>query len=210
MSGVYMVTISSATGGCTSTATVNVTVNDLPTATLTAPSVCAGTTTVLAPTGLSNAATFMWSTGATTSSISVNPTVPTGYTLTVTSSSSPACSITRTVWLDVKPLPTAEVTPIASLCLGSVSQNNGKLMLNKYHDSDQVAFGSPISASPTFATVPTGGIFTPDLPNTATTYTVRLKNSITNCTNDLTAIMPVVNCPCPVGYCEPATVVKTK
>ena len=195
---------------CQATATVIVTVNPLPTVTLPSLAPCAGVTTVLAPTGLSNAATFMWNTGATTSSISVNSAVPTGYTLTVTSSSSPTCSISKTVWLDVKPLPTAEVTPIPSLCLGSVSQNNGKLMLNKYHDSDQVAYGSPISGSPIFANVPAGGIFTTDLPNTATTYTIRLKNSVTNCTNDITAIMPVVNCPCPVGYCEPATIVKTK
>ncbi len=208
--GVYTVTITSATGGCTSTATVNVTINPLPTATLTAPAVCAGTTTVLAPTGLSNAATFLWSTGATTSSISVNPTEPTGYTLTITSASSPACSITRTVWLDVKPLPTAEVTVIPSSCIGSISQNNGQLMLNKYKDSDQVAYGSPISATPTFVNVPAGGIFATGLANTAATYTIRLKNTITSCTNDFTATMTVTVCPCPAGYCEPATVVKTK
>lgn len=195
---------------CQATASVMVTVNPLPTATLPSLSPCAGVTTVLAPTGLSNAATFMWNTGETTSSISVNSAVPTGYTLTITSLSSPTCSISKTVWLDVKPLPTAEVTPIPSLCLGSISQNNGKLMLNKYHDSDQVAYGSPISGSPTFANVPAGGIFTTDLPNIAATYTIRLKNSVTNCTNDITAIMPVVNCPCPLGYCEPATIVKTK
>jgi hypothetical protein len=208
--GVYTVTITSATGGCTSTATVNVTINPLPTATLTAPAACAGTTTVLAPTGLSNAATFLWSTGATTSSISVNPTEPTGYTLTITSASSPACSITRTVWLDVKPLPTAEVTVIPSSCIGSISQNNGQLMLNKYKDSDQVAYGSPISATPTFVNVPAGGIFATGLANTAATYTIRLKNTITSCTNDFTATMTVTVCPCPAGYCEPATVVKTK
>ncbi len=208
--GVYTVTVMSGTGGCTSTATVNVTINPLPTATLTAPATCAGATTVLAPSGLSNAATFLWSTGATTSSISVNPTVPTGYTLTITSASSPACSITRTVWLDVKALPTAEVTVIPSSCIGSVSQSNGQLMLNKYKDSDQVAYGSPISATPTFTSVPAGGIFASGLPNTAATYTIRLKNTITNCTNDLTATMTVTVCPCPAGYCEPATVVKTK
>ena len=195
---------------CSSTTTVIVTVNPLPTASLATSAPCAGTTTVLAPTGLSNAATFLWSTGATSSTISVNPTVPTGYTLTVTSSSNPACSITRTVWLDVKPLPTAEVTVIPSMCLGSVAQSNGQLMLNKYRDSDQVAYGSPISATPTFANVPVGGIFASGLANTSSTYTIRLKSTITNCTNDLTAVMPITVCPCPAGYCEPATVVKTK
>jgi hypothetical protein len=208
MGGIYTVTITSATGGCTSTATVNITINPLPTLTLTAPSVCAGTTTVLTPT--TNAATFLWSTGATTSTISVSPTEPTGYTLTVTSASSPACSVTKTVWLDVKALPTAEVIVIPSLCLGSVAQNNGQLMLNKYRDTDQVAYGSPIAASPTFASVPAGGIFASGLANAATTYTVRLKNTVTSCTNDITAIMPITSCPCPAGYCEPATIVKTK
>lgn len=208
--GVYTVTITSGIGGCTATATVNVIINPLPTATLAAPAVCAGATTVLAPTGLSNAATFLWSTGATTSNISVNPTVPTGYTLTVTSASNPACSITRSVWLDVKALPTAEITVIPASCIGSVAQGNGQLMLNKYRDSDQVAYGSPILATPTFANIPAGGIFATGLPNSATTYTIRLKNTITNCTNDLTALMAVTACPCPAGYCEPATVVKTK
>lgn len=208
--GIYTVTVTSGIGGCTSTATTTITVNPLPTATLTAPAPCAGATTVLTPTGLSNAETFSWNTGATTSTISVNPTIPTAYILTITSGSSPACSITKTLWLDVKPLPTAEVIPIPSLCLGSVSQNNAKLMLNKYHDSDQVAYGSPIAASPTFGAIPVGGIFATNLPNIATTYTIRLQNTVTNCTNDITATMPVVDCPCPAGYCEPATIIKTK
>lgn len=83
-------------------------------------------------------------------------------------------------------------------------------MLNKYKDSDQVAYGSPISATPTFVNVPAGGIFATGLANTAATYTIRLKNTITSCTNDFTATMTVTVCPCPAGYCEPATVVKTK
>ena len=204
----YIITSSSTTGGCTTTAAVVVTVNPKPTVTLTSPTICAGTTTTLTPTGLNSAATFTWSTGATTSAISVTPSVTSLYSLTV--SSGAGCTISTSVWVEVNQLPTAEVTAIPSLCLAAVTQNNGQLMLNKYKSTDQVAYGSPISGSPTFAAVPVGGIFASGIANTGATYTVRVRNTITTCTNDIIVLMPVSDCPCPVGYCEPATIVKTK
>jgi hypothetical protein len=215
MGGLYMVTITSGVGTCVSTATVNVTINVLPTLSFTPPTICAGTATTLTPT--SNATTFAWSGGATGTSlsISVSPTVPTAYTLTVTNSLTPACSVTQTYWIDVKALPAVEFTTIASSCLGKSSQGNGQLMLNKYRTNEQVSWniGSSYVGTPTsttFAAVPPGGVFKTGLPDTAADYTVRVQNSTTFCYKDYTAPMPTANCPCPVGYCEPATIVKTK
>jgi hypothetical protein len=209
---VYTVTVTDA-NLCTVTNTVNITVNPMPTATLASATICAGQSTTLTPTGLANAATFSWSNGQTTSTITVTPTVTTQYTLTVTSGA--GCSITRSVWVEVNQLPTAELTTIASLCLGSVAQNNGQLMLNKYRDTDQVSWneGTSYVAPPTataFAYLPQGGIFKTGLPNTTTNYTVRVKNFTNGCYIDITKPMTATVCVCPAGYCEPATVTKTK
>ena len=116
----------------------------------------------------------------------------------------------------VNPKPVATVIAVNSLCVGSVSQNNAQLILTRYRNSDQVSYnigstyGTPTPS--TYATVPSGGIFASNLPNpTAATqdYTVRIKNSF-NCTVDRVATLTKADCACPGGYCEPATVTKTK
>ena len=203
----YTITVTGSTGGCTATASASVTVNALPTTTLSAPTICAGESTTLTPTGLSNATVFSWSTGATTSTINVSPSVTTLYTLIV--SSAVSCSITKSVLVEVNPIPTANVIVVNSACLGSVSRNNGMLILNRYRNTDTVAYGSPISASPIFNNVPVGGVFSNNLPNTNTTYTIRVKN-IYGCTSNITAQTTPVVCACPAGYCEPVIVIKTK
>jgi hypothetical protein len=110
----------------------------------------------------------------------------------------------------------ATVIAVNSLCIGTVSQNNAKLILTRYRNSDQVSYniGSPYGTPPatTYATVTAGGVFASNLPNPTTAlqdYTVRIKNSF-GCTIDRTATLTKTDCGCPGGYCEPATVTKTK
>jgi hypothetical protein len=203
---VYTVTVTDA-NLCTVTNTVNITVNPLPTAALITATICAGQSTTLTPTGLSNAAIFSWSNGQTTSTITVSPAVTTLYTLTISSGAS--CSITKSVWVEVNPIPTAEIIIVNAVCLASVSRDNGMLILNKYRDTDTVAYGSPISSTPSFSIIPAGGIIKSDVPNATATYTIRVKN-IFGCTNDINAPITPITCVCPVGYCEPATITKTK
>lgn len=117
----------------------------------------------------------------------------------------------------VNPLPVATVIAVNSLCIGTVSQNNAKLILTRYRNSDQVSYniGSTYVVPPTstaLATVTAGGVFASNLPNPTTAlqdYSVRIQNSF-GCTIDRVATLTKTDCGCPGGYCEPATVTKTK
>ncbi len=64
--------------------------------------ICAGETITL---GTNAGSGIQWNTGATTSSITVTPSVTTGYTVSGVSSSSSACSSTVSLVVTVKPLP---------------------------------------------------------------------------------------------------------
>lgn len=116
--------------------------------------------------------------------------------------------------ITVNPLPVASVIPVSALCIGTDSQDDGMLILTRYRDSDQAAWniGSTVAATPTFAAIPASGIIASSLPNpTAASqdYSVRVINSF-GCTIDITVPLVAKDCTCPGGYCEPATVTKTK
>jgi hypothetical protein len=105
---------------------------------------------------------------------------------------------------------------VNSLCIGTTTQNNGKLILTRYRNSDVVAFvaaPATLGTSPSWIDpIPAGGVFASGLanPSSATQdYFVRIKNAF-NCTVDRVATLTKVDCGCPGGYCEPATVSKTK
>jgi len=85
MAGIYTVTVISAEG-CRATATASVTVNPAPTPNISgSTSICEGQPTTLTATGGNS---YLWSTGETTTSINVNPTTSTTYTLTAYTSNS--------------------------------------------------------------------------------------------------------------------------
>ncbi len=112
----YTVTGTDA-AGCINTETISVTVNPLPTLSLTASpsSICAGTTSTLTASG---ANTYSWSTGSSLSTLFVNPSVTTIYTVTGTDNA--GCVNTETVNLTVNALPTLTVSSSSSMiCVGS-------------------------------------------------------------------------------------------
>jgi uncharacterized repeat protein (TIGR01451 family) len=116
----------------------------------------------------------------------------------------------------VNPLPVASMIPVSALCVGTVSQNNGQLILTRYRDSDLVSWniGSAYaSVTPTaFVSPGAGGVFASGLSNPATAtqdYTAQIKN-VFGCTINVTAPLVAKDCTCPGGYCEPASVAKTK
>ena len=76
--------VTGASGTCSNTAVLNVTVNTLPTINATTDNtlMCTGQTASLTASGASTS--YTWSTGATGTSISVSPTVTTNYTVTGT------------------------------------------------------------------------------------------------------------------------------
>ncbi len=91
-------------GWCNDTAKRTVVVLARPKPILTAAdSICSGSTTTLTASG---GTIYTWSTGATTSSITVSPTVPTTYTVSV---SNGKCSVDTTVKVNIRPVTTGTI-----------------------------------------------------------------------------------------------------
>ena len=112
----YTVVGSIGASGCENTATVDITVNDLPTVTATADAteVCEGETVTLSGGG---ATTYAWD-GGVTDGVAFTPTLGT-TTFNVTGTTAEGCSNTASIEITVNPNPT--VTAIASeeeICLG--------------------------------------------------------------------------------------------
>ncbi|MFN9596816.1 MAG: HYR domain-containing protein [Bacteroidota bacterium] len=109
--GTYTVTVT-GTGGCTGSQSQSVTVNPLPTVSISGSStVCQGTTTTW--TATSGLTSYLWSTGATTASINVG----TAGTYTVTATNSNGCSNTSSKQLTVNP--TNATTQNVNRCPGT-------------------------------------------------------------------------------------------
>jgi len=146
-----------ATGsnGCTGTQSLTVTVNPLPTLTLSpsSPAVCNGSTTTLTATG---ATTYSWSpatnlSATTGASITANPTTATNYTLTGTNSN--GCVNTKAFSVAVNALPSLSINPSsATICTGT-STNLTASGATTYTWSPNTGLsattGSTVTANPT-------------------------------------------------------------
>jgi len=146
-----------ATGsnGCTGTQSLTVTINPLPTLTLSpsSPAVCNGSTTTLTATG---ATTYSWSpatnlSATTGASITANPTTATNYTLTGTNSN--GCVNTKAFSIAVNALPSLSINPSsATICTGT-STNLTASGATTYTWSPSTGLsattGSAITANPT-------------------------------------------------------------
>ncbi len=112
----YTVTVTNGEGCSGTSAPHQVTVNALPTPTISGPvSLCVGGSVVLdAGVGYSS---YLWSTGETTQAISVSPAETTAYTVTVTNGE--GCSGTSAPHqVTVNALPTPTISGPVSLCVG--------------------------------------------------------------------------------------------
>lgn len=118
----------------------------------------------------------------------------------------------------IKPLPVATVIAVNSLCIGTLSQDNAKFILDRYRNTDEVVHYN-IGTAITGTTLPiitkpySGGVFASNLPNPTTAtqpYKVRIRNTVTTCSIDVDAVLKHTECGCPGGYCEPATISKIK
>lgn len=91
--------------------TVFVTVNALPSATITpaTASICSGQSITLSATG---GTAYAWSNGATTAATNVSPSVTTGYTVTVTGAG--GCTATETRTVTVNGVPTVSISPVTA------------------------------------------------------------------------------------------------
>ncbi len=131
------------------TSTGLLTVNPLPTVTVSSATTCAGGTVTLNAAGGS---TYLWSTGATTYSIVVSPTISTSYSATATNTYS--CSSTATSVVTV--LSSKLINGGVSSTAGPVS---GNMILYKYKPNlskwDSVAF-TPFSSTYSFGLIDSG------------------------------------------------------
>lgn len=107
--------VSSNSGGCVGTAQHTITTAPSPTITVSGPTlVCNTSTNVLTASG---ASTYSWNTGATSASITITPSVNTTYTVTGVGSN--GCSIKKTTFVTVSPLPNLNIAGPANICSGN-------------------------------------------------------------------------------------------
>lgn len=103
------------TGGCTTTVVRTITVNALPSLTVSGTNpICFGSTSNFS---VSGANTYSWSTGSTLSAVALSPTINTTYSVIGTNTNN--CSSTSTMVLAVNPLPAISISGPNVICTGN-------------------------------------------------------------------------------------------
>lgn len=141
--------VTGSNGSCISsnTAVANVTVNPTPTitASVSNPTICAGSSTTLSATGASS---YTWNPGNITSGTTVvTPTVSTTYSVV---GSNGLCSQTKTVSVQVNSLPNVSISGSSSVCLGNSITLTGTGAITYTWDIGPTT--NTISVSPTVTT----------------------------------------------------------
>jgi hypothetical protein len=170
-------TVTGTTGGCSNTATIAVTVNALPTLTVSpSTTVCAGTASTLT---VSGASTYVWSPGTglsttTGSTTSASPSSSTNYTVTGTNSS--GCVNTKTVSVTVNPLPTVTVNSdtIYGSLSGTLTAHGATTYSWTPSTGLSITTGSVVVATPTVTTIYTVTGTTNSCSSIATTTVTNL------------------------------------
>ena len=186
--GVYTVTYVDPVTSCSSSSSVNVSVDPLPTIAITpsSPSICIGSSKVLTASG---AATYTWSpatglSGTTGATVTANPLSTTTYSVIGTNVN--GCINTTTVTITVNALPTISVTPAsATICSGS--------------GISLTASGASIySWTPATGLSATTGATVTASPVALTTYTVT-GTDVNSCSNTATAVISIKPTPATTG-----------
>ncbi|MBL4592525.1 MAG: gliding motility-associated C-terminal domain-containing protein [Flavobacteriales bacterium] len=99
---------------CIDSANINIQVNPLPVINITGnTSICSGSSTLLTASG---GTSYLWNTADITSSINVNPTITTNYSVVGTSAN--GCSDSIQITVTVLPQPIANISGINTICFG--------------------------------------------------------------------------------------------
>jgi gliding motility-associated-like protein len=116
----YTVTVTEIATGCIVSKTVIVTVNQTPTVSIAGgtATICAGSPVTLTASTPTAGVTYNWGGANTNAALTINPLVPTTYTVTVTVTTG-GCTGTASKAVNVTPLPTASIAPVAPFCAGS-------------------------------------------------------------------------------------------
>lgn len=148
---------------------ITVTVNALPTLTITGTNaMCIGNTATMSVVG---ASTYTWSNAENTTSISVTPTITTMYVVSGTDAN--GCLNTKSKTVTVNALPTLTITGGTTMCKGQTTFLSAS-GANSYTWSTGQTVGN-ISASPTVTTI----------------YTVTGRNTTTGCVNTQTTMIAI-------------------
>jgi PKD repeat protein len=105
---------------CQATATITVTVNPQPTVSVNSSTICWGQSATVTATPNPAGGNFMWNNSQQTSSITVNPTTTTSYSVMYTLN---GCVATGTGTVTVNPIPTLSVSS-ATICTGETATIN--------------------------------------------------------------------------------------
>ncbi len=171
-SGIYTVTVTDI-NGCSGTATYNLTVNSLPTPSITGNStICADTVSVLD--AGSGYIIYNWNTGVSSQSITANSTGT--YTVTVTDGN--GCTGTASATLLVNPLPSPSISGLTVVCAGASANLDATPGFNAYLWSD-------------------GSVGQSIFPIATGNYTVTVTDA-NGCTASVSAGVTVNNNPAPV------------
>jgi hypothetical protein len=182
--GTYTVTVTDA-NGCSNTASRTVTVNSLPTATITPPgptAICAGGSVVLTASG---GTSYLWSNAAITPAITV--TIGGTYTVTVTDAN--GCTNTASRLVSVIPVPSITLGSNPSVCEGALFTNLSYTAISGSPDQYSIVW-SPAAIAAGFGNVPNTllpaspiTITVPGAPANVYTGTLTVTNSSTGCTS---------------------------
>jgi len=169
--GIYNVTSTSQIG-CTATTSVTITSSSTTSVSVNSQTICAGTSAVLTATPSTTGGTFSWSpNGLTTSSISVNPSSTTTYSVIYTIA---GCATTNNGIVTVNPLPTITVNS-QTICAGQTAT----LIAN---GASSYTWNTSSSINPLIIS-----------PTATTNYTV--VGSVLGCTNTAIATISVTPLP---------------
>lgn len=186
--GTYTITYTFTSGGCTNTATTSVTINALPTATISYPGspFCPTGTALVTRTGTaggSYASTAGLTINSGTGAINLATSTPGTYTVTY-SFTSAGCSNTATTTVTISPLPTATISyvgsPFCAIGTAAVTQTG-------------TAGGTYTSTAGLSITAGTGLINL--ATSTAGTYTVTYSFGSAGCTNTATTSVTINSAP---------------
>ena len=164
-------TLMASNGGCSATTTISVTVNPMPTPSISVSplaTICSGASAVLSASGGN---TYLWATGQTTSSITVSPTVTSTYTVTASDAIGCTGKTTQKITISV-PVITISASPSSTICNGSSATLTASGGSSYVWSSGQSTASAAVS------------------PTANTTYTVTGTNSF-GCTKTATKLVMV-------------------
>ncbi|MBK9041748.1 MAG: T9SS type A sorting domain-containing protein [Saprospiraceae bacterium] len=153
---IYSVTVTDA-NGCSNTSNKTLNVLPLPNVSITGPeAICTGGSATLTATG---GGTYLWNTGQTTPSISVNPTITTTYSVTVTDSN--GCTNSTNKTLNELPLPIVSITGPDGICVGGTTTftatGGGSYLWNTGQTSASISLNPSVTTTYSVTVTDTNG-----------------------------------------------------